>query len=174
MASPYVFSYTFLDTNGVKASVSYYYVPTAPTTVTATQIKADWTALGTALDNASNAKIIEGKITLPEASDGAWKDAPVEENDVSDVIVLNLANAVTRYSFGAVLPNLKNVELSGGRVDTTQTDLAALIGFIEDGATNGSMTNEAGQDLTALNDAFQADRKHRRQLRARSLSEAAG
>lgn len=173
MASPYVFSYTFLDTNGVKASVAYYYVPTAPTTVTVAQVTADWHSLGGLLDAASNAKLIEGKITLPEPHDAAWKASPVEENDVSDVITINYGNAVTRYAFGGLIPNLKNDELVDGRVDLTNADIAAVSGFVQDGAANGNMTNEAGQDLTTVNDGFQADRKHRRQLRARSLAQGA-
>jgi hypothetical protein len=172
VAIPYVFSYTFMDTNGVKASVAYYYTPIAPSTVTIQHVIDDWHTLGGLLDDASNAKIIDGKITLPEPRDGAWKSEPVEENDVSDVITINYGVTGNRYPMAGLIPNLKNAELDGGRVDLTDADIAALTAFAVAATTYGNLTNTAGQVLSSVVDAFQSDRKHRRQLHAKSLSEA--
>jgi len=172
MAIPYVFSYTFMDTNGVKASVAYYYTPIAPSTVTIQHVIDDWHTLGGLLDDASNAKLIDGKITLPEPRDGAWKSDPVEENDVSDVITINYAITGNRYPQAGLIPNLKNSELTGGRVDLTDADIAALTAFVTAATTYGNITNTAGQVASGVIDAFQSDRKHRRQLHAKSLSEA--
>jgi len=173
VASAYVFSYTFQDTNGVKATADYYYVPTTPATVKVADVITDFLGLGSALDDASNARIVNSKITLPQGKDGTWKSAPVDENDVSDVIVFDWENTVTSKIWGSILPNLKNAELDHGRVDLTDADLAALTGYIDGGAAAGVFTNNNSQALGALADAFQADRKHRRQLRARSLADAA-
>lgn len=172
MADPYIFSYSFLDTNEVLASVAYFYVPTNPATITVAQVVADWTSLGAALDGASNAAIRAGGVTLPQDVPGAWKAAPVEENDVSDVISVTYNNAVTSYGWAGLIPNLKNSELSDGKVDLANVDIIAVTGMVSGGAVNGSFTNQAGQDLTSVRLAFQADRKHRRQLRARSLNRA--
>lgn len=174
MANPYIFSYTFQDTNGVKAPIAYYYVPTTPGTVTVAQVIADYVGLGSVLDDASNAEIIAGSISLPQIPDATWKGVPVAENDVSDVININYGNAVTTYRWSGLIPNLKEAELDNGRVDMLNADIAALTGFVQAGATHGSFTNTAGQDLTTVKDAFQADRKHRRQLRSRSLAVVAG
>jgi len=172
MAIPYVFSYTFIDTNGVKASVQYYYTAIAPTTVTLAHVVGDWLTLGGLLDDASNGRIIDGKVTLPQQADGAWKDTPVEENDVSDVITINYSITGNRYPMAGLIPNLKNAELSGGRVDLANADIAALTAFVTAPTTYGNISNTAGQVADGVIDAFQSDRKHRRQLHNKSLSEA--
>ena len=169
MASPYVFSYTFLDVNSVKAAIAYYYYPTAPTTVKVADVVTDWVSLGTALDNASNGRILGGRILLPQAADGGWKDTPVAENDLSDVIIVNMNVDASRYPWAAEVPNLKDAELSGGRVNLTQADILALTALLASGGASGAFTNTANQQLAGVRDAFQADRKHRKQLRARSF-----
>lgn len=170
MASPYVLSHTVLDTNGVKTSVPAYFVPTTPSTVTVANLLTNWTDLGTALDNVTNGQIIGGRITIPVTPDSGWKSAPVDENDVSDVAVLNFNNAVTRYAMEYLIPALLNAYIINGKVDLTNTALLALISFLTAPATAGAFANTAGQDLTSLRDAFQADRKHRRQLRNKSIA----
>jgi len=168
MASPAIMSYTLLDTNGVKASTPLY-IPFGGS-LTVTQLLAAFVTAGNLLDPVTNAQIIGGQITLPCVVDGGWKTAPVEGNDVSDVVSLNFNNAVTRYVFPFLVPNILPALVAGGRVDIADADLAALIAWI--GAGNASPTyapsNSAGQDLTSLRDAFQADRKHRRQLSSTS------
>ena len=169
MADPYVMSFTLQDTNGIKTAVPAYYVPTTPSTVTVANLIAEWTGLGDQIDPATNAQIVGGRILLPMTPSGSWKSAPVEENDVSDVIVLNFRNAATRYAMEFLLPALLNDMLVNGKVDLTNSVLASLYNFIISGALHGSFTNTAGQDLTALRDAFQTDRKSRK-LRQRSLA----
>lgn len=170
MASPYVLSHTLLDTNGVKTSVPAYFVPTTPSTVTVANLITNWTALGTALDATTNAQIIGGRIQIPVTPDGGWKSAPVEENDVSDVAVLNFNNAITRYAMEYLIPALVEAMLTGGKIDLTNTALQALITVLIGAGTAGAFSNTAGQDLTSLRDAFQADRKHRKQLRNKSIA----
>lgn len=170
MANPLVYSYTLLDANGVKTSTPAYYVPTAPSTVTLANLITDWAGLGDTLDDATNAQILGGRILVPLAPQGGWKDAPVAENDVSDVININFNNAATRYAMEFLLPNFLQAMLTNGKVDLTNVALTALIDFLVSGAANGAFSNTAGQDLTALRDAFQTDRKHRRQLRNKSIA----
>lgn len=170
MASPIVMSHTLLDSNGVKVSTPAYFVPTTPSTVTVANLLTNWTGLGTALDNATNAQIIGGRITIPVAPDGGWKSAPVDENDVSDVVNINFNNAATRYAMEYLLPAFVQAMITGGKVDLANTALQALITVLIGAGTAGSFSNTAGQDLTALRDAFQTDRKHRRQLRNKSIA----
>jgi hypothetical protein len=170
MASPFVMSYTLLDSNGVKTSTPAYFVPTTPSTVTVANLITNWTNLGTALDDVTNGQIVGGRISIPVAPDGGWKSAPVEENDVSDVIVTNFNNGITRYAMEFIIPAFVEAILTGGKVDLTNTALVALISELTAAAVAGAFSNTAGQDLTSLRDAFQADRKHRRQLRNKSIS----
>lgn len=170
MASPIVMSHTLLDSNGVKTANPAYFVPTTPSTVTLANLVTNWTGLGTALDDVTNGQIIGGRITIPMIPDGGWKSAPVDENDVSDVININFNNAITRYAMEYLIPAFVQAILSGGKVDLANTALVSLISFLTAPATAGAFSNTAGQDLTSLRDAFQTDRKHRRQLRNKSIS----
>lgn len=171
MATPTIFSYTVRDTNGVKTSTRAY-MSYNGATETVNALIGNYNELGGAIDDATNGVIIGGSITIPVDPDASWKDAPVAENDVSDVIVLNFGNASTRYVQEFLLPNFKEAQLTGGKVDLTDTDLAALIALLDGttGLTTADATNTAGQALNALKDAFQADRKHRKQLQSLSKS----
>jgi hypothetical protein len=159
-----------MDSNGVKTATPAYFVPTTPSTVTVANLLTNWLDLGTALDNASNGQIIGGRITIPMTPDAGWKSAPVDENDVSDVVNINFNNAVTRYAMEYLLPAFVQAMISNGKVDLTNIALTSLISFLTAPATAGAFSNTAGQDLTSLRDAFQADRKHRRQLRNKSIA----
>jgi len=167
MASPTILSYTFQDTNGVKASAPYYINYDGATT-NADDLITEWGVLGNLLDNCSGGQIIGGRISIPLAPITGMKTAPVAGTDVSDVAVLNFRNDTTRYLFGELIPNLAAALITGGRINLSNTDLAALITHITSGFTGGNYANTAGQGLVSLNDAFQGDRKHRAQLMARS------
>jgi len=169
MASPYVLSYTLQDTNGVKTSTPLLYKPTNAAVLTLEGLIADWVAVGNALDDATNAEIIGGRVTVPLAKAVGWKSAAVDENDVSDVINLNFNNTVTRYVTEFILPQFMQAMISGGKVDLTDVALSALVTALTSGMTGGAMVDRGGNPISALRDAFQADRKHRRQLRNRSI-----
>lgn len=163
MATPTIFSYTFRDTNGVKATTRAY-VGYDGAVETINALEGSWTELGGAFDDASDAQIIGGNIIVPVLPDGGWKDAPVAGNDISDVIVMNLITAATKYAFGIDLPAFLPAMLIGGKVDPTNTALAALYNLLNNtvGGTSIDYLNTAGQTLTALRDVFQSDRKSRK------------
>jgi len=168
MADPTIASFTLRDTNGVTTSTRLYAIYNA-TTKTVESLMGDWLAAGAVLDDASNAQIIGGSILIPLKPDATWKDAPVAENDVSDVITLNFGNDITSKVWGFLLPNFKEAMITdGGQVLLTQTDLAALVAYIEATFTGGQWSNANGQNLTDLVNAFQSDRKHRREIVGRS------
>jgi len=168
MADPTIASFTLRDTNGVKTSTRLYAIYNA-TTKTVESLINDWLAAGAVLDDATNAEIIGGNLSIPLKPDAAWKTAPVEENDVSDVITLNFGNDITSKVWGFELPNIKDSMITaGGQVDLTQADLVALIAYIEALFTGGQWSNANGQNLTDLVNAFQSDRKHRQQIVSRS------
>jgi len=171
MANPYVMSYTMQDSNGVVAASPFYYVPTTPATITVANAIVDWAAVGDLIDAASNAVILGGNISIPVAAQGGWKNAPVAVNDVSDVINFNFNNGSTRYVNAFLLLDFIAAALDGAKIDLAQADIAALVTALSTGGlTSGGASNEAAQLNTTLRDAFQADRKHRKQLRSKSLT----
>lgn len=169
MTNPLVFSHTLLDANGIKTAVPAYFTPTAPSTVTLASLIVDWAGLGDVLDDASNAQIIGGKITVPIGPQGGWKTAPVAENDNSDVIVLNFNKNANRYAMEYLLPTFLQAMLTNGNVDLTNVALTALYDYLVGPATVGNFTDTGGIDLISLRDAFQTDRKSRK-LRSKSIA----
>lgn len=169
MANPWVFSYTLLDTNGIKTSTPAYYTPSVPGTITAAAAIVDWAGLGDVLDDATNAQILGGKITIPIGAQGGWKTAPVAENDNSDVIVLNFNKQANRYAMEFLLPNFLEAMLDNGNVDLANVALTALYNYLVSTATAGFFSDTGGIDLISLRDAFQTDRKSRK-LRSKSIA----
>lgn len=160
MSTPTIFSLTLQDTNGEKVSTRAH-VSYNGAVVTVDSLIGSWLEYGGLVDDATNAEIVGGSILIPCAPDVSWKDAPVAGTDVSDVIVTNFTNATTKYVWGHVLPAFLAAMLSGGNVDLTNVALAALIGLLDNstGGTSVQYQNPSAQDLVALRDAFQSDRK---------------
>lgn len=168
MATPSIYSYTILDDNGVKATAPFYYIAAAGSTLT--QQNAEWVALGALLDAVTGGVIIGGHVSTPLPPDAGWKDTPVAGSDVSDVLNLNYANLSNLYKFGLIVPMLRTALISGGRPIIASGAIKDLSDHILAGTVTPALayTNTGGNDLSALVDAFQSDRKHRRQLKANS------
>ena len=163
MADPTVLSFRLRDANGITASTPAYAIYNGVTTTIESLIN-DWLALGALLDDASNAMIVDGAVSIPlkgASANPAWKQTPVDENDVSDIIALNYGNDITSKVWSFILPNFKQAMLADGKVVLTQADLAALIAGIAANFTTGQYSNADGQNLTDLVNAFQSDRKRR-------------
>ena len=171
MADPTILSFRLRDANGNSASTPTYAIYNAVTTTVESLIN-DWLALGALIDDASNALVVDGAVTIPlkgASVNAGWKQSPVDENDVSDIIALNYGNDITSKVWSFILPNFKQAMLADGKVVLTQADLAALIAGIAANFTTGQYSNANGQNLTDLVDAFQSDRKRRGTI-ARSKS----
>jgi len=170
MAAPFVFSLTMQDANGQRTPIRTYYEPTDRATNTISDLIADWTSWGAAMDACSNAEIKGGKITLNLAPAGAWKDAAVDENDDADILTVNFSNAVTLTKWGLLVPAYLEAFVTNGVVVPT-TPLNTLTGLLLDGAAEGDFVNPAGQDLQAISSYFLTDRSNvRRNLKRRSRS----
>lgn len=169
MATPTVFSYTMQDENGVKASAPFYAsYDGAVETVDA--LIGTWLELGGLLDAVTGARIISGHIEIPLAKDAAWKTTAINGDGVEQTLALTFSNDDTIYNDTFNVPALretlvdsqgKPIVTAGGAIDLLADELAGSF-------TNGYYVNSAGSDLIALVAAFQATRKQRRQLKARS------
>lgn len=169
MASPTILSFTLRDIDGNETSTPFY-ANYNGAVETVNGMVGTWSALGAVIDDLTDAQIVGGSIRIPLVPDAGWKSAPVEGQDVSDTLVLNWANASTRYMFATAIPAFIHDLLVNGKIDLTNADLVALLTMVVTGFTNGNFVNTAGQDLTGLVDAFQSDRKHRKQVVTRSKS----
>jgi len=168
MATPTKFSYTIQDNDGVKAT-ALVYVSYNGAVGTVDALIGTWLSLGGLIDAVTGGEILSGSITIPLAPDAAWKDTPLTGQSVSDVLTMNFSNDDTIYQDGVTIPALRDTLVVDGRpVLTPAGAIDTLADAIAGSFTNGYYVNENGSDLIALISAFQAVRKHRKQLKARS------
>lgn len=158
-----IFSYSFIDELGTKASMS---VPAMvdPTTGTPAALSTEWVALGTQLDLNSDALITGGAISIVKVPDGGWKDSPAAGSRVEQTGLFNFTNATSKYKFGVDIPSVANADIVDGKISLTLTNVANLLGELIGAFTGGVFTNTSQYPLAALADALLSFRKRRRQL----------
>jgi hypothetical protein len=169
MPTPTVLSYTIQDNDGVKASTPLYTIyDGAVETVDA--LIGTWLEAGGMIDAITGGVIRQGAITIPLAPDASWKDTPLVGQSVSDTLNLQMGNVDNIRAWTAVIPALRDtlVDSQGKPIVVTGNAIALFRDLLIDGFTNGSYSNDQGDDLDRIIAYFQGVRKHRRQLRARS------
>lgn len=172
MATPTVFSYTIQDDNGVKAS-ALFYASYDGALETVDALTGTWLALGALIDNVTGGKILSGHVQIP--LDGAktntsWKQTAVNGDGAEDTLGLTFSNDDTIYGDTFVVPALREalVDTQGKPIVTSGGAIDLLAQKLIGSFTNGFYVNSGGSDLIAWISAFQATRKHRKQLKSRS------
>ena len=158
---PLNFSATVVDGLGTEAS-TLAYLNMADTTTLATLI-TDLAAWVAAVDATIDGAIISNHIRIVPPVTGTHKSPTgptFVASRVEQTAVLNFSNATTSRKYGQVLPSVRSDLLTAGKIDLTDTAIAALIALL----TSGAFTNAASQALAALVDAIIAFRKRRKQL----------
>lgn len=159
MADPTIFEYQLQDDQGVK-SRTFVYVAYNAATATVASLQGAWAAIGGALDAIIDARIVEGRITVPFAADPAWKAAPAEGNNVNQVMVLDFENDFNRYLTPVDIPSYKeNTLLPNGDPDLADPLLDAFIDLIIAGSGAIFPNSRDLHDLDALRKAFLTVRK---------------
>jgi hypothetical protein len=133
-------------------------------TTTLDSLVGSWLQLGGLIDPTIDGQIIQGRITVPLSPSGTWKTAPVEGNNVNQVMALNFENDFNRYLTSILLPSYKETQLNAdGTPNLAATALAALIAFIIAGDDDIFPNSRDLHDLDAIRDAFLTVRKVRNQ-----------
>lgn len=168
MADPTIFTFSLLDTYGLRAESSAYAAYDGATE-TVDALIGSWLALGGLINAATTSQITGGSITIPLQADGSWKAVPAAGNKNNDVLVVDFLNDFNNYVTEFLLPGYLAAMQSGGKVVLTQTQLAALTAaLIDDSGTVDYQSRDLHQ-LNAVKDAFLTTRKRRNQtLRSRS------
>lgn len=169
MATPTVLSYTVQDENGVKAS-ALFYASYDGAVETVDGLIGEWLVLGALLDAVTGGKIIDGHIKIPLAKDASWKGTAINGDGAEQTLGMTFSNEDTIYGDTFNVPALREtlVDSQGKPIITAAGAIDNLADALAGSWTNGNFVNSAGSDLVALIAAFQATRKHRRQLKARS------
>lgn len=163
MADPTIFEYAIEDDQGLKNRTAVYMAYNGATT-TVDSLIGSWLQLGALIDPVIDGQIINGQITIPLLSAGAWKVAPVEGNNVNQVMSLNMENDFNSYLTAVLLPSYKETMLSpDGSPNLAAAPLAALIAFLIAGDVDIFPNSRDLHDLDAIRDAFLTVRKVRNQ-----------
>jgi len=158
-----LFSYTVEDKFGTKTqTVLPAYVDGAAATVA--NLKTQWVTGGTDLDAITDGIITGGKVSLVLPPDGGWNDTPGSNSFDERTGMFNFLNGTTKYKFGVKVPSIDEGKLSGGKINLSDTDIAAFISLLTSVFTHGEYVNPGLYALSALADAFLSARKYRRQL----------
>ncbi len=164
MADPTIFSYSLLDDEGLKNTVSF---PVAYDGATETMdaLIGAWLSYGGLLNAVTDAKITGGQMLVPLERDASWKATPTEGNNVNQVMNLNFDNDFNSYATSILIPAYKESQLNAdGSVNLSATALAAFIAAIIAGYSSEVFPNSTSlHDLNALRDAFLTVRKVRNQ-----------
>lgn len=163
MADPTIFEYGLMDDQGLTNRNSIYVAYDGATQTVDAMIGA-WSAYGGLLDPLIDAVITGGRITIPLIPNPAWKQAPVEGNNVNQVMALNFENDFNSYLTDILVPAYKETLLNpSGTPNLTFPALAAYTAAVIAGTGNTFPNSRDLHDLNALRDAFLTVRKVRNQ-----------
>lgn len=163
MADPTIFEYELEDDQGL-SNRNAIYVAYDGATQTIDALIGSWLAYGGLLDPTTDAQIVQGRITIPLSPSGTWKTAPVEGNNVNQVMSLNFENDFNRYLTPVLIPAYKETQLlPSGAPNLAATALAAYIAAIIAGSGATFPNSRDLHDLDAIRDAFLTVRKVRNQ-----------
>ena len=163
MADPTIFEYQIQDDQGL-TNRSALFMAYDGATQTIDALIGGWLAFGGLIDPTIDGQIIQGRITIPLSPSGTWKTAPVEGNNVNQVMSLNFENDFNRYLTPVLLPSYKESQLQAdGSPNLSAVALAALIAAIIAGSGANFPNSRDLHDLDAIRDAFLTVRKVRNQ-----------
>ena len=163
MADPTIFELQLEDDQGLK-SRTFEYVAYDGATTTVDSLIGSWAQFGGLVDPCIDAQIVGGQITIPLIPVGTWKTAPIDGNNVNQVMNLNFNNDFNSYATALLLPSYREALLTPtNTIDLADPALAALIAYIIAGDVDLFPNSRDLHDLNALRDAFLTVRKVRNQ-----------
>lgn len=168
--SPTIYSYTILDSAGVKATAGPFYVAYDAATETVAALTGNFAALGGLVDLITDGQIVDGRIIIDVAPDPGWKAAPVADSIVERTGLFNFKPLDSKYVQGADIPAISLAVLDAkSRVTLTNTNVINFItSMTQATGIGGSNTVFANNKfLLALRtfvDVATTFRKHRRKM----------
>ena len=150
-----------VDELGTRANTEFYIA--LDDSKTLADAVTDAQALCVAVDATLDAKVESCRITVNYRPTD-MKANPTSGSRVEQTGVVNFSNNTTSRKQGIVLPGLKNAAIVSGKLNLSDTAIAALITFIKASGTSGTWANFALQRLVDVLDAILSFRKHRKSL----------
>lgn len=166
MADPTSFEWEIQDDQGL-TNRTQMFVAYDASTETVSALQGAWSAYGGLLDATIDGKIVGGQMLVPLIRDPSWKAAPVNGNNVNQVMNLNFGNDFNSYRTPILIPSYKETQVNAASPkapNLAATALAAFIAAVIAGEGGEVFPNSNSlHDLNALLDAFLTVRKVRGQ-----------
>jgi len=159
MANPTSFEWQIQDDQGLTNNTQMF-IAYDGATETVDALIGEWLLLGGLLDATIDGQILGGQILVPLEPAGGWKSAPVEGNNVNQVMTLDFENDFNQYLTDILLPSYKESQLNpNGTPNLAATALAALITAIISDTGTAFVNSRDLHDLDAIRKAFLTVRK---------------
>jgi hypothetical protein len=158
-------SVTVQDIDNVRAIVQAF--ATVPDTETLANMKTAVQAYVTALAPLLGGDLIRAEYTPLPAFTGL-KAGAASDSHVYEAVNLQFNLTNLPYKWGQALASIKDSKLASGKLDTTDTDVAAYITLMTGAFAGGTFTDNKSIVIAGYEDSFRGVRKHRRALRAGS------
>jgi hypothetical protein len=158
-------SYRLKDAEGIIYNHDVFF--TFADSAALTAVEAFAAAYAGVLDGLTECQIIKQTLRVVLGTSGL-KSAPVADSDGQETLLLNFALATSFYSYGDDIPGELDAVIVNGRVDLTNTALAAYTTFMTAAHSGFTPTNEFGEAIAAVNSGAETFRKKRKQLNSRS------
>ncbi len=166
---PALFTFSVVDELGTKASVAYKALLDPAMTVT--NINSAWAAQAAALDDIMGVQIIGGGVSVnptpTQIAAAVGKTAPAAGSRVEQTGVFDLRNGANTTLYGIAVAGLSDDVIDAGRIIIVEDGVVDVWLDLVETAGSGTLpqyTNNQGQAVTTLADAFISFRKRRKQL----------
>jgi len=137
---------------------------------TSTGLLADIVAwIGTitpAIDLVVDGQILKIKLSLliPLPTSGI-KTAPASGAENERTGLFSMVASGTPNGYGFDMPSFSSIYFTGNQIDTSNTNVAALVTLLTSVTNNTRVTDRYGNNLASVKNAVKTFRKHRRALR---------
>lgn len=160
MADPTLYSLTIRDDGGV-LGVHNMYVSYDGALATVDDLIADLGAYAILVDNLTDGKVVEARVTIPIVPTGV-KAAPVADSTVERTGLFTYSQDNSSYVQSFDIPAFKNSAITGGKIDETNAQFVAWnLQVVDPAAQFRSVSKFANAILARLSTKL-TFRKHRR------------
>lgn len=160
-------SIELLDNLGVTVS-AVLYVEIDPTK-TVDQLITDALAIALQMDGVTDSQIVNTVIKVVAGAPPTGKSTPASTAENERTGLFNYAQSGSTFKFGIDIPAIIEAAIVSGKIDLTNTAVAAFVSAVVTPFTSFVISSTAPHVLTALRDALITFRKHRRAESRRSV-----
>ncbi len=162
MADPTIFSASFVDDAGVRATaLDYVSYDGALTTVNDLLDAA--LAWGTLVDPLSDAQCTSVTVSITQTGVPGAKSAPVADSTVERTALFSFHQAGSVHISSTDIPGFANSIITNGRVDLTNSAVIAFINYMQNATQPFAPQSVAGRAILAFMHVVLSFRKRRKQ-----------